>query len=139
MKITYKSPLPATDENIMARRELETSIGDYDTMQEILEALGYYPGLFYEKYRTVYILPDYPSLQIMLDELPYGNFIEIEGDIDEIKILIDKFELPEENRMHTNYAGLFVAIKEAQQLDVEHVRFADFADIEIDTTIFASL
>ncbi len=138
IKITYKSPLAITDENIMARRELETSVGDYDTIQAILEALGYYPGLFYEKYRTVYTLPDY-TVEIMLDELPYGHFIEIEGEIDQIKALIEKFELPEEHRIHTNYAGLFVAIKEAQQLDIEHIRFADFADIEIDTTIFTSL
>lgn len=138
IKITYKSPLAITDENIMARRELETSVGDYETIKAILEALGYYPGLFYEKYRTVYTLPNY-TVEIMLDELPYGDFIEIEGEIEEIKALIKKFGLPEEQRLHTNYAGLFAAIKEAQQLDVEHIRFADFVGIEVDTAIFSSL
>lgn len=138
-KITYKSPLTSPDENIRVRRELETIVGDYETMHAILTALGYYPELFYEKYRTVYTLPDYPNIEIMLDELPYGDFIEVEGELEDIKTILVRLELPDNQQIHTNYAGIFWAVKKAQNLTIEHIRFADFADITVDTAIFATL
>lgn len=139
-KITYKAP-PARygDSDIMGRLELETIIGDYDTMQSILEALGYSTGLFYEKYRTVYELPDYPAAEIMLDELPYGNFIEIEGEPATINAILAQLDLPMKHRIHTNYAGIFWAIQAAQNLEIEHIRFADFTNIDIDKAIFETI
>jgi len=34
--------------------------------------------MMYEKYRTTFTIG---SLEVVLDELPYGNFVEIEGPI----------------------------------------------------------
>ena len=73
--ITYKGPSLLTD-GVFSRVELETEIGDFTTAQKILEALGYVKILTYEKFRAVYELDGF---HFMLDELPYGNFVEIEG------------------------------------------------------------
>ena len=73
--LTYKGPSKNVD-GISTRTEYETTLGDLETAQRIFEALGYVQVFVYEKYRAVYDLND---CHIMLDELPYGNFVEIEG------------------------------------------------------------
>ncbi|MBC7878725.1 MAG: class IV adenylate cyclase [Anaerolineales bacterium] len=73
--LTYKGPSEIID-GVFSRTELETTIGDLDTAQQLLGALGYVQILIYEKYRTIYELND---CHIMLDELPYGDFVEIES------------------------------------------------------------
>ena len=42
----------------------------------MLEGLGYVVVFEYEKYRTTYSLD---GVELMLDELPYGDFVELEG------------------------------------------------------------
>ncbi len=72
--LTYKGPSDLVD-GIFSRTEFETTIGDFETAQHILEALGYVHILTYEKYRAIYVVND---CHVMLDELPYGDFVEIE-------------------------------------------------------------
>jgi adenylate cyclase class 2 len=74
-RMTYKGPSETVD-GANSRVELEFTIGDLDTARQVLEALGYVQIAVYEKYRAVYDLGD---CHIMLDELPYGSFVEIEG------------------------------------------------------------
>ena len=73
--LTFKGQSDLRD-GIFSRTELETTIGDFETAQRIFEALGYVRILTYEKYRTIFEIDD---CHIMLDELPYGDFVEIEG------------------------------------------------------------
>lgn len=73
--LTYKGPSNIMD-GVFSRTELETTMGDLETAQRVLEALGYVQILIYEKYRAVYKIND---CHIMLDELPYGDFVEIES------------------------------------------------------------
>ena len=61
----------------MSRTEIEFGVDDFAKAKQFLEHLGYQSILVYEKYRTTYELD---HAHIMLDELPYGNFIEIEGE-----------------------------------------------------------
>ncbi len=44
----------------------------FNSAKQFIEALGYQVAFIYEKYRTTF---EYQGTQIMLDELPYGNFI----------------------------------------------------------------
>src|SRR5512142_3142061 len=76
VRITYKDG-ETTQPGTLSRREVEFTVSDFDAARELLEALGYEVAFTYEKYRTTYKLG---SLEIVLDELPYGHFIEIEGD-----------------------------------------------------------
>jgi adenylate cyclase class 2 len=73
--LTYKGPSDIVD-GVFSRTELETTLGDLETVQRILKALGYVQILTYEKYRAIYELN---GCHIMLDELPYGDFVEIES------------------------------------------------------------
>lgn len=102
--LTYKSPSVFVD-GIFSRTELETTIGDFDTAQKILEALGYVRTMTYEKFRAVYELD---HIHIMLDELPIGDFVEIEGaDGKGIRNMASRLGLDIEAAVGAGYARLF--------------------------------
>ena len=79
--LTYKERFPST-ESIKRQREDETSIGNADALEAILDALGFAPALLYEKRRATWRLRD---AEIVIDELPFGLFMEIEASEPEIK------------------------------------------------------
>jgi adenylate cyclase class 2 len=74
-RLTYKGP-SQTGAEVTDRQEIEFGVSDFSAARRLLKALGYEVSAMYEKYRTTYQLRD---LEVVLDELPYGNFIEIEG------------------------------------------------------------
>lgn len=73
--LTYKERY-GTTAAIKQQREDETEVTDASALVSILEALGYTPALVYEKRRETWQLND---VEVVLDELPFGWFIEIEG------------------------------------------------------------
>jgi adenylate cyclase, class 2 len=74
--LTYKGP--AQPSRHKKRPEIEIDIPDPDVLQEIIELIGFHPVFRYEKYRTVYSAGSKDG-EIMLDETPIGNFMELEG------------------------------------------------------------
>jgi adenylate cyclase, class 2 len=62
---------------VKRQREEETEVADADALAAILEALGYRPALVYEKRRETWRLA---GTEVVLDELPFGLFVEIEGE-----------------------------------------------------------
>ncbi|MDP2777573.1 MAG: class IV adenylate cyclase [Anaerolineales bacterium] len=102
--LTYKGPSNIID-GVFSRTELETTIGNLETAQGVLEALGYVQFFIYEKYRATYEIND---CHIMLDELPYGDFVEIEGsDASSIRKMVLQIGLDFESAVETGYARLF--------------------------------
>jgi adenylate cyclase, class 2 len=79
--LTYKERFPSTD-SIKRQREDETTVGNADAMEAILDGLGLSPRLVYEKRRATWRLGD---AEIVVDELPFGLFMEIEGPEASIK------------------------------------------------------
>jgi adenylate cyclase class 2 len=61
---------------IKRQREEETEVADGRALAAILEALGYSPALVYEKRRETWKIAD---TEVVIDELPFGLFAEIEG------------------------------------------------------------
>ncbi|HEX8500103.1 MAG TPA: class IV adenylate cyclase [Pyrinomonadaceae bacterium] len=62
---------------VKRQREEETEVADAEAMAAILEALGYRPALVYEKRRETWKLA---GTEVVIDELPFGLFVEIEGE-----------------------------------------------------------
>jgi adenylate cyclase class 2 len=73
--LTYKERFP-TRSTIKHQREDETRVEDPKAMELILEAVGFSPALVYEKRRETWQLG---KIEIVIDELPFGLFMEIEG------------------------------------------------------------
>ncbi len=135
-RITYKSPLPSDTDGIVKRLELETTVGDLDTMNVILQHLGFTRYMSYEKYRTTYHYLDLPNVEIVVDEMPYGNFIEVEGEAAAINDVVKRLNLDHTKRIIESYSDIFDRIRQHQQLSFTDLTFENFANIVVDNTIF---
>src|SRR5215207_2878337 len=63
------------------QREEETEVSDAGALAAILEAIGYRRALVYEKRRSTWTVA---GAEVVMDELPFGLFMEIEGTEGEI-------------------------------------------------------
>ena len=79
--LTFKRRLPS-ESPIKHQEEHEVVINDPDGMHWILKSLYFEPGLVYEKRRTRWQVG---KAKIVIDELPFGLFMEIEASVKEIK------------------------------------------------------
>ena len=97
--LTFKERIP-TKSAIKHQQENETRISDAEATHEILLALGFAPALIYEKRRTRW---DVGKAKLVIDELPFGLFMEIEAserDIKRVEKLIDGAKLPAVNETY---------------------------------------
>ncbi|MFK7805458.1 MAG: class IV adenylate cyclase [Anaerolineae bacterium] len=130
VKLTFKGPPPAGFESeAKVREEIELEVSDFDKMEQIIGHLGYQPAIVYEKYRETVMLN---KVEVVLDELPYGNFIELEGDEAAIKMVADRLDINWDNRINSNYLALFEKTKLAYNLTFSDLTFANFAGLEIE-------
>ncbi len=129
VRLTFKgkSSLDA-DSEAKVREEIEMEAGDFDTAVLLFNRLGYQPQMVYEKYRETYRLGD---AEIVLDEMPYGDFIEIEGDAASIKSVAGRLGLDWNGRLQTNYLALMHRLKEHHHLPFTDLTFANFIDLNI--------
>jgi adenylate cyclase, class 2 len=102
--ITLKSKIPGASEHIYQREEIELEISDIEKMQEIIKKLGFNDEMIMEKYRTKYELND---CEIVVDKLPFGDYIEIEGEEKKIFDLINKLNLDKNKLINKTYWDLF--------------------------------
>jgi len=81
--LTFKKRFPNAAP-IKRQLEEETEVSDADATERILARLGFKPALIYEKRRQTW---QYCGTEITIDELPFGWFIEIEGEESDIEKL----------------------------------------------------
>jgi adenylate cyclase class 2 len=84
--LTYKERLSSSS-SIKHQREDETEVDDPDALNNILAALGFTPTMVYEKRRETWVLG---KAEIVIDELPFGLFMEIEGKEPDIRAVETK-------------------------------------------------
>jgi adenylate cyclase class 2 len=101
--LTYKERPDAEPEAVKRRREIETEVADADAVAVLLEALGYRPSLVYEKRRATFQLG---GAEVVLDELPFGWFVEIEGEEMDILDAERRLELTAAEHVHETYPEL---------------------------------
>jgi adenylate cyclase class 2 len=104
-------------------------------METILGKLGYFPHMVYEKYRTTY---EFEDAEIVLDELPYGNFIEIEGEREVIEKIIVRLQLGDAPRMSGSYVTLFDIVRQNLNLQINDLTFSNFAGMDVPESTFYS-
>ncbi len=74
--LTYKERFPS-DSAIKRQREEETGVENVEALLAILDALGFEAAVVYEKRRETWHLA---GAIVVVDELPFGLFAEIEGE-----------------------------------------------------------
>lgn len=126
IRLTHKAPHAASGaEGFKVHRELEVEVSDFDTMDGILRALGFSAVQTYEKWRETF---DLEGCEVCLDTLPYGEFLEIEGEKARIEAVAHLLGLPRSGRIVTNYLALFEALKREFAFPFGDLTFANFAD-----------
>jgi adenylate cyclase, class 2 len=134
--LTYKGA-GEIREDVTARQEIEFSVSDFTAALHFLEALGFRTAVRYEKYRKVYKVGD---LLVTLDEMPYGNFCELEGPSTEvIEAVARKLELDWHHRVLISYLGLFDSLKQACHFSAANLTFEEFSQIKISPAEFQQI
>lgn len=118
--ITYKSP----GATALIRTEIECRVDDSQAATELLEALGYQIFQIYEKYREVFKLG---AVEIMLDELPFGSFVELEAaSIDELQTTSELLGLQWAERVSDSYLHIFDKIRAETGIQASQATFEAF-------------
>lgn len=125
-RVTFKGQ-GGVDGGARLRQELEFVVDDYDTARQVLEALGFEVFMMYEKFRETFQLG---AVLVTLDEMPYGNFAEIEGpDGETIQKSAEKLGLDWGARGLESYTFLFARVKRALKLKFEDLSFENFKGV----------
>ena len=78
--LSYKRPLPS--DTVKKEIEWETRVDSWEIAENLLKAMGFKETTSYEKYRTSF---DYEKAKLEIDEYPFANFLEIEGEEEVVK------------------------------------------------------
>ncbi len=112
----------------LRRTEINLRVDDGQAARTLLQGLQYEVIAVYEKYREVFILD---QAEVMLDELPFGAFVEIEapGSSEEIQAVAQQLGLAWERRVPASYLELFQQLKENRGLNLRDATFAEFSEL----------
>lgn len=124
VRLTFKAPAAEdVGSEAKVREELEVTVDEFDLMAEILERLGFMPVQEYEKYRETYHWRD---VEIVLDETPFGDFVELEGAEEPIRAVADRLGLDWSRRILANYLALMELARRTFDLPFSDLTFANF-------------
>ena len=104
--LTLKRRIPS-ESSIKQQIEFETVVGDRTAIRGIIRELGLKPDVVYEKRRKTWSLED---CDVVLDTLPFGLFMEIEGppsSIAKVESMLQACDLPVEPRTYPNLTAEF--------------------------------
>jgi adenylate cyclase class 2 len=134
--LTFKSEPPFKNDQFKILKELEVEVSDFATMKHILESLGFREEQVYEKWRETFRLN---TANLCLDTMPYGDFLEIEGQMEDIRKLASQIGLKWKKRILLNYLAIFDVIKQKSNLPFYDVTFSNFINIRFDLAEYLDL
>jgi adenylate cyclase class 2 len=127
--LTVKTPGAGDNVDFSVRREIELEVSDGTAMLSALEVLGYSPYWCYEKRREVFSIG---SVEAVIDEMPYGWFLELEGPPSDIRVLAGELGFDMADGLTLSYAQIFDNVRRALQLDITDLTFEAFKGISVD-------
>lgn len=134
--LTFKSRPRSTSTEFKIFNELEVEVSDFKTMSQILQKLGFRPEQKYEKWRETLILD---QTSFFLDTMPYGTFIEIEGQEKDIRHYASRLNLDWHKRILLNYLEIFEIIRKKHNLEFYDLTFKNFENVSVDITGFLGM
>jgi adenylate cyclase class 2 len=91
------------------REESEFAVGSPAAIRAAMRHLGLVPGFRYEKYRTPYHCAQARGVEIVLDETPVGDFLELEGPPRAIDRAADLLGFSPRDYVTASYGALYAA------------------------------
>ncbi|HRN67743.1 MAG TPA: class IV adenylate cyclase [Promineifilum sp.] len=130
VRLTFKGPA-AEDvaSEAKVREEIELEVGHFDRMSAVLQRLGFLPIQVYEKYRETY---QWRGVEIVLDEMPFGDFIELEGVEADLRPAAEALGLDWSRRILANYLALMELCRRSFNLPFSDLTFENFAGLSVD-------
>jgi adenylate cyclase class 2 len=101
---TFKGPASWAGA-VKRRLEIELEVASADAAAELLGALGYTPWLCYEKDRESWSLG---AVRIDLDHTPIGDFVELEGPVEDLGPAALALGLDPARAVAESYVGLWL-------------------------------
>lgn len=130
-RVTFKENA-RMEGGVMARTEIEITTDDFEMTRKLFEALGYRVVVLYEKYRREYRLGE---VLVMLDELPFGDFVEIEAAANPlIEGAAQLLGLDWSSGIGTNYLGLMAVARHNLNLPFKDLTFDNFEGLAVSPT-----
>jgi len=127
-RLTFKGPAKA-DQAVSVRQEIEFEVSDFEAARRFLEALDYRVSIIYEKYRTTYA---YEGVEITFDEMPYGNFLEIEGPgTEEIQSAAAALDLDWKTRSILSYLAIFDHLCQKKGISPKNLTFEELSPFTV--------
>lgn len=123
IRLTFKSPPVHANGDFKTYLESEVVVDNFDTCRAILEGLGFHPEQTYEKWRETFALGD---TKLMIDTVPFGVFLEVEGKKFDILNVADRLGLKWEERILLNYLEIFEIIRRGENLPYNDMAFDNF-------------
>src|SRR5438445_1148934 len=128
-RITYKEPPTHRDVEFKIMQEYEVEVSDFGQAHAILTKLGFALSLRFEKYRETFT---YQGAEIVLDEVPFGTFMEIEAPREVIRSMATALGLDFAARLVAGYREIFEAVRSTYNLAVTDMTFEAFRSLAID-------
>ncbi len=133
-RLTFKGPSVEREQGVSSRVEIEFAVDNYESAKQLLEALGYQAIVFYEKFRATY---EFNDTHIMLDELPYGTFVEIEGeDVEVIHNTATLLGLNWDAMIKAGYHALYDRVSGKYGLDNSRLSFEELRKARVNIEDF---
>jgi len=105
--LTLKGPVQE-DSPYKKRQELETTVGDAETMEAMLDGLGLTVHFEYRKIREIHrVAIDGQTVLVCLDETPAGTFVEVEGEEPGIRAALQEFGWSQERLVKKSYIEIY--------------------------------
>ncbi len=133
VRLTYKEPHDSADQGEWTRTELEVTVSDFETMDLILKKIGFHPAWIYEKYRTTY---EFKGCEVVLDDMPFGLFIEVEGEPAAIEHALSALGLAKAPRIAASYSDLFFRVRQRLGLPFRDLTFQNFKGVKVPDEMF---
>lgn len=122
--LTYKKPTDVPEDRI----EINVDVVDGESTTRLLSALGFEVVMIYEKYRETFL---FQECLVFLDELPFGNFVEVEGDsLTTIQRVAGELGLNWDKRVLKNYSQIISDLSQHLSLPIRDATFENFAKLE---------
>lgn len=117
--ITLKEKVNENDK-LFERDEFEIEIDDVENAKIILEKIGLKPILKMQKYRLKWNLD---GIRINIDELPFGLYMEIYGNENEIQNVMEKLDIENEEKIIGTYWDIYEQYKDKHDFN-ENIIFS---------------
>lgn len=125
--LTFKKPVSVKNMDFKINEEIEVEVSDFDQMEKILNEIGFSRVQSYEKFRETFAFED---AKILIDNMPYGTFIEIEGTEESIRHYAHVFCLDWDKKITINYLEIFENISKRLKLSFRDVTFENFKQLK---------